>query len=249
MKKPAAHDLIQRDGPVPLYEQIKKRLIAELRSGSQSGQRTFSDAVLMKRFGVSRMTVRNAVADLVREGVVQRIPGRGTFVVPSPPVHVRLDGLERFIQEWQFSHPQTPVRVPTFRSAVPTAETAARLKVSPGEKVLLIRRLREDEGEPVVVDTRYVAPWCSKGITREDVSRRSLFVTIAEKSGIVACAVEQEIGAEPADATVARFLRIRPRSIVLRREVTFFTADQRPMLTGTSFYRADRFTFEMRATR
>lgn len=249
MRKPTAHDPIERDGPVPLYEQIKNRLVAELRAMPHGGTRIFSDAALMKRFRVSRMTVRNAVADLVREGVVKRIPGRGTFLVPLPPLHVRLDGLERFIQEWQFSHPQTPVKILTFRQAPAPARIAERLQIAPGERVLFVRRLREDEGEPVILDLRYVSPACEKGITREDAARRSLFVTIAERSGIEAVAVEQEIGAEAAGAGVARLLHIDTGSIVLRREVTFFATDQRPMLTGFSYYRADRFTFQMRATR
>jgi GntR family transcriptional regulator len=251
MRKSPPADVIERNGPVPLYEQIKNRLVSELRADAQGGgeQRVFSDAVLMKRFGVSRMTVRNAVADLVREGVVQRIPGRGTFLLPAEPVHVRIGGLERFVQEWEFPHPQTPVKVPVFRRVEPPRWVAERLHCKPGELVLEAHRLREDEGEPVVLDIRYVSARAMKGLTRDDVSRRSLFVTIAEKSGNAAVAVEQEIGAQGASAEVARQLLIPRGAIVLRREVTFITKDQRPILTGVSYYRADRFTFQMRATR
>jgi GntR family transcriptional regulator len=249
MRKSKALDAIERDGPVPLYEQIKNRLVSELRAESGNERRVFSDAVLMKRFGVSRMTVRNAVADLVREGVVRRIPGRGTFLLPPEPVHVRIGGLDRFVQEWEFPHPQTPVKVPVFRHVAPPKWVAERLHCEPGEKVLEAHRLREDEGEPVILDIRYVGAPCMNGLTREDVSRRSLFVTIAEKSGIAAVAVEQEIGAEGASAAVAQQLHVAPGAIVLRREVTFLADDQRPLLTGVSYYRADRFTFQMRATR
>lgn len=249
MRKSKALDVIERDGPVPLYEQIKNRLVAELRAESGDERRVFSDAVLMKRFGVSRMTVRNAVADLVREGVVRRIPGRGTFLLPPEPVHVRIGGLDRFVQEWEFPHPQTPVKVPVFRKVAPPKWVAERLQCKPGELVLEAHRLREDDGEPVILDIRYVGERCMKGLTRDDVSRRSLFVTIAEKSGIPAVAVEQEIGAEAASAAVARQLRIPRGSIVLRREVAFLAADQLPILVGFSYYRADRFTFQMRATR
>jgi GntR family transcriptional regulator len=249
MRKSTPHDSIERDGPVPLYEQIKNRLVTELRAESGGERRVFSDSALMKRFGVSRMTVRNAVADLVRDGVVRRVPGRGTFLLPPEPVHVRLDGLERFVQEWEFPHPQTPVKVPVFKRVVPPKWVAERLQCKPKEQVLEAHRLREDDGKPVILDIRYVGPQCMKGLTRDDVSRRSLFVTIAEKSGIPAIAVEQEIGAEGATAAVARRLLIPRGAVVLRREVTFLAQDQRPILTGVSYYRADRFTFQMRATR
>ena len=61
---------IDRTGPVPLYEQIRMRLLADLESLPEGEQHLLSDAALMERFGVSRMTARNAIAELVRRGVV-----------------------------------------------------------------------------------------------------------------------------------------------------------------------------------
>ncbi|MGH7683844.1 MAG: GntR family transcriptional regulator, partial [Vulcanimicrobiaceae bacterium] len=85
---------IDRTVATPLYEQIKQRLLAELASSSGE-QLPLSDAALMERFGVSRMTARNAIAELVRRGVVKRVPGRGTFLVPAHRLALHLDGVER----------------------------------------------------------------------------------------------------------------------------------------------------------
>ncbi len=239
---------IDRGRRQPLYAQIKALLVDELNGSPLGERRIFSDSLLMRRFGVSRMTVRNAVAELVREGVVERIPGRGTFLRQRPALAVHLDGLERFLQEWRLPHLHT--KILAFRQAPGPPDVTARLQLPPKTRTLTIRRLREDErGEPIVLDLRYVAPWCEAGITRVDAERQSLFLTIAETSGIDAIRVVQRIWAENAGAETAAVLHLEAGTAVLRREVTFFSADERPMLTGESLYRSDRFTFEVTASR
>ena len=245
---PPGHAEIDRGRRQPLYAQIKSLLVTELDGSALGERRIFSDSVLMRRFGVSRMTVRNAVAELVREGVVERIPGRGTFLRQRPAMAVHLDGLERFLQEWRLPHLHT--KILAFRHVPTPSDVTARLQLAPKTRTLMIRRLREDEnGAPIVLDVRHVAPWCEAGITRVDAERQSLFVTIAETSGIDAVRVVQRIWAEDANQQTADILQIEPGKAILRREVTFFSADERPLLTGESLYRSDRFTFEVTASR
>lgn len=241
---------IDRSGPTPLYEQIKASLLAEIQAGSGGAERQgFSDAALMQRFGVSRMTVRNALADLARQGLVQRVPGRGTFVVRQPRVALHLDGVQRFMQDWFLPHLDPVARILTFRHTTADAEVAALLQVEKGSQVLLVRRVRDADGRPAAYDVRYVAGWCSAGITREDAKRRSLFATIARESGVEAVAVEQEVGAINADEQLAPILGVPTGHALLSRKVTFLTVGERPILTGMSLYRSDRFTFQMRAAR
>jgi GntR family transcriptional regulator len=243
---------IDRTVPTPLYEQIKLRLLAELEAPGadrEGEQRLLSDAALMERFGVSRMTVRNAIAELVRRGLVKRVPGRGTFLVRQPRLALHLDGVERFMQDWNLPHLDPMAKILTFRRVAATPDVAARLQITQGSPVILVRRIRLADGEPSAYDVRYVAGWCSAGITRADARRQSLFATIARESGVEAVAVEQEVGAVNADAQVAQILHIPVGHALLSRKVTFFTTGERPILAGHSLYRSDRFTFQMRAAR
>ncbi|MDE2571122.1 MAG: GntR family transcriptional regulator [bacterium] len=245
-----AREEVDRHAPVPLYEQIKNLLVAELRHASdREQQRLLSDAALMRRFGVSRMTVRSAVADLVRQGVVMRVPGRGTFLVSRPPATVRLDGLERFVQEWSLEQQGQPARILGFDMVEPPAAIALRLRLPEGGQALLARRLREQDGEPVVLDEDYIAPWCAEGLSGEDLATNSIFNAVERLRGIRAVAVEQGIAAEKADQRLAAILRVSRGSALLARYVTFFTAKDEPMYTGVAYYRSDRFTFQMRVTR
>jgi len=247
MAKRSPLKALDRSVATPLYEQIKRRLLVELQEGGE--QPYLSDAALMQRFGVSRMTARNAIAELVRQGVVKRVPGRGTFLVPTPHLALHLDGVERFRQDWNLPHLDPLAKILTFRRTKATPDVAASLNVAPGSLVVLVRRIRHADGEPVAYEVRYVAGWCSAGITREDARRRSLFATIARESGVEAAAVEQEVGAINADRQVAEILRVPAGHALLSRKVTFLTSGNRPILTGHSLYRSDRFSFQMRAAR
>ena len=236
------------DSPVPLYEQITRVLLAEVRAGAAPG-RLGSDNALMARFGVSRMTIRSAVDELVRRGLVRRIQGKGTYVLDPRSVEVRLDGLERFLQEWHAPHVHTHAKILAFRSILAPAAVASALGQKAGSKVLHVRRLRQGDDGPIVVDDRYVPEWCSKNLTRAEAAAQSLFVSIEEHSGIRTETVEQTITSGRVAKAEATLLAIAPGEPVLERSVLFMTADGRATLCGRSGYRGDRVQFRLRASR
>ena len=248
MKKSIASSELDRNNPAPLYEQVKARLLAELRAGGRSTQ-PLSDSALVKRVGVSRMTVRSAVAELVREGRVKRVPGVGTFLVQDSQVAIGLDGLQRFFQEWHLPELDPGTQILAFRHVAASATVAASLQIAKRSPILLLRRLRTAQGEPVTLDVRFVAGWCASQITREDAAREMLFDIVAMKSGVPTVAVEQEVGAQAADEAAAEILKVPVGSPLLSRAVKFFTTGDRPYIAGTGLYRSDRFRFQMRAER
>lgn len=249
MKKSTSARELDPSGPLPLYEQIRIRLSEELATQTESDRQLYSDAVLMKRFGVSRMTVRNAVDILVRRGIMRRVPGRGTFLIAPPTLEVGLDGLERFLTEWHAPQIHTRAKILAFRKVAATPAIAEDLAVAAGSHVLLVRRLRSGDDGPVVTDERYVAGWCMEGITRAEAARQSLFISIEQHTGVRTESVQQRIHAGSADERIATLLDIPRGAPILERHVRFLTADGRPTLGGYSVYRADRVSFELRATR
>lgn len=238
-----------QDGLLPLYEQIKRVLLAEVRSSGPTPRRLGSDNALMLRFGVSRMTIRSAVDELVRLGLVARVQGKGTYVLAPQPVAVRLDGLQRFLQEWHEPHLHTEARILAFRTVAAPTTISRQLQIAAGTVVLHVRRLREADDGPVVLDDRYVAGWCMNGITRVEAAKQSLFLSIEEHSAIRTEAVEQTVTAAAASKTEAKLLELDPGSPVLERRVLFTTADHQPTLCGRSVYRGDRVQFQLRASR
>src|SRR3954453_14646571 len=124
---------------VPRYYEIEQALrarIAELRPDSPLP----SDAMLCDEFGVSRMTARNTVQRLVQEGIVYRVPGRGTFVA-EPPVHRQAGNLLSFTEEMRRRGRVPSSRVLAREVGEPRPSEASRLELGPGELVFVLRRL------------------------------------------------------------------------------------------------------------
>ena len=224
-------------------------LLDEVRAPGAASRRLGSDTALMARFGVSRMTIRSAVDELVRRGLVRRIQGKGTYVVDPRSVEVRLDGLERFLQEWHAPHVRTEAKILAFRTMAAPPAVASALGLPARAAVLHVRRLRQGDDGPIVVDDRYVPGWCSDKLCRADAAKQSLFVSIEAHTGVRTETVEQTITSAGATAAEAKLLKIAAGDAVLERSVLFMTGDGRPTLCGRSVYRADRVQFRLRASR
>lgn len=240
---------LDRNDASPLYLQLKDRLIAEYHQRAGDAPLSLSDADLMLRYGVSRPTVRAAVAELVRAGMVTRVPGRGTFFVPREKLSIGLDSLDRFFAEWHLAGLDPGSRILAYETVGAPPDVAERLHVAAGDEVLMLRRLRTANGMPATVDRRYVVSWCAKHISRADAERDLLFNILAKRAATPSIAVEQEVGAVAADAATALVLDVAIGTPLVSRDVTIFTTGNRPIITGSGFYRSDRFRFRIRAER
>ena len=111
-----------------------------------------SDAQLCAEFGVSRMTARNAMQRLADEGLVMRVPGRGSFVA-EPPTHRRADRLLTFSREMERRgrHPSSRLLNREIRPS--TGPEASALGIADGEPIVALRRLRLADDEPIAIET------------------------------------------------------------------------------------------------
>jgi DNA-binding GntR family transcriptional regulator len=135
---------------VPRYYEIEQALrarIAELKADEPLP----SDAMLCEEFGVSRMTARNAVQRLVQEGIVYRVPGRGTFVA-EPPVHRQAGNLLSFTEEMRRRGRVPSSRVLARDVRAPRPSEASALQLGPDDSVIALRRLRLADDEPIVIE-------------------------------------------------------------------------------------------------
>jgi GntR family transcriptional regulator len=227
---------------IPLYRQVQQQIEEEIRGGV-AADALLTDASLSERFGVSRITVRRAVDELVDAGVLYRIQGVGTFVRPRK-LREKLT-LSSFLDTWSRGDGKLKVQVSAFERIPADQELAKQLAVPVGEQLVYVQRLRFQKDVLVAVDDRYlVAAYC-RTLTRQDVTLSSLVDYLRNREKIKLERGEMDIEARSADVREAKILKIRKGKPILVRRVTFFDTKKKPVFAGISTYRADRVSYHV----
>lgn len=232
---------VDRKSPLPRWAQIAailKQRVAERGPGLTG----LSDQALTREFGVSLLTVRQAVQELVKDGLVTRHRGKGTFVVEKP-LQGSLDHLEAFMREWRVQGHEVQIAVLERAVVAASIPTAAALNIKPGQLVGFLRRLRRADGHPVAIDYRYLLATLSAQLDDADLEHEAIWETLERKLGLLPRQSNTTIKAAAATAEEAELLQIPPYSPVLNRGFQLIAADGRPVLTGHSVYHPDRFIY------
>jgi GntR family transcriptional regulator len=212
--KPIAWIKPERNSPVPMQAQIARWLESLIVAGQLGpGDRLPAEAMLVERLGVSRVTVRLAVDDLVSRGLVSRSHGKGSFV-SSRVVRHDLRADQSFFDIVLAKATKPEARLLEFTTRVPPANVATVLGLARGEKAVSIDRLFLSAGRPVVFAANWLAPDAAI-LSRADVEVRSTASLHGEILNHPITAATISIGAELAGSAAARLLGIRPRSAVL----------------------------------
>ncbi len=236
---------IDRTSALPVYAQIRQQMSAVVRQLRRRGVDTFfTDDVLSLHYGVSRMTARQAIGELVREGVLYRRKGVGTFII-APPKAVETEGpIGDFFEDWVTQGHKVGVRLRAFRKIKAHADIAAALHIEPQSWILYFRRIRLLNGEPVSIDDRWMAPVASDLITREDLRQSSIHLIVGPKLGVGIARAHVEVEAAAASAEQAALLCIKAGDPVLVRGVTPISTEDQPLWTGCSVYRSDLYKYK-----
>jgi len=236
-----AHALAPTAPPVPKYHRVKENISARIADGTwPPGSLLPAEPNLCREFGVSRITVRKAISDLVHEGRIQTIQGKGTFVT-VPKVG------ERFVQR-AFGifedMEQRGLRLTTevLRQEVIRApdEIAAALGLRPGERVHVLVRLRSVEGEKILISTTYIPEMLCPGLVHEDLSSGSLFRLLRDRYGIKIGRGERSLEAVAADQGQAYLLGLALASPLLRLDSKAYLPDGRAFEYSQTLQRGDR---------
>lgn len=214
-----------------------------IRANPRAKEMPLSDAQLAQRFGVSRITVRRAVDELVGAGILYRLQGVGTFV-RQKKLSERLT-LNSFLDAWTQKAGRFNVRIGEFERIPADNEIATRLAVRRGTELIYVQRLRFQKEALVAIDDRYIrADRCSR-LTAQDIKTSSLVDYLRNREGIELDHGEMEIEARRANQRQAKALGLRRGEPILVRRMTFLTKQNEPVLTGTSIYRADRVSYRL----
>lgn len=202
------------------------------------GDRLASERVLAERLGVARMTVRNAVDALVREGLLERRHGSGTYVTPRPLV--RALGLTSFSQDMRSRGLVPGSRVISFRTIAADAALAGQLAIEPGDEVLTFTRLRLGSGVAMAVETTWLTARFVPGLSEADLEG-SLYDALATRYGIETGNARVAIEPVLPDPSVRALLEIPADQACLRLRMIDSDMRGRVIMVANCVYRGDKY--------
>lgn len=233
------------DGPMPKHAQLREILRQLASEELLPGSPVPSERDLAVRYGVSRLTVREAVGQLVAEGLLVRVRGKGTFTT-RPRVDSQLH-LASFTEDMLRRGMRPETVLLEAAEAVPPPDTADALGLAPGQPAYWLYRLRKADGAPMAVERGWYHAGLLPGLLDRDLTD-SMYTLLARHYEVQLESGTQTVLAEGADTDTARLLGVRPGSpvLVFRR---IATAQGRPIEDMTSWYRGDLYQVTMQLDR
>lgn len=213
-----------------------REYVRSLVAGNAPGSPAPSERELVHMFGVARMTVRQALDALVAEGLLEKIPGRGTFVARPRQVPTRITSYtEEMRRRGHLAESQTLLA--RLEQAGPGVARA--LNLTEGDAVIHWRRLRRGDGSPVCIEDAYLNEVLLPGFLQGGMPT-SLYAALSAR-GLRPTWAEDSISADGASAEESDLLELEPGAPVLRRSRRGLAGDK-VVEVSRSVYRADRFT-------
>jgi GntR family transcriptional regulator len=227
---------------VPLYRQVAQRIASGIREQGERavGKVLPSEAEFMQRFGVSRPTVRQAMAHLISQGLVTRVRGRGTFVTPLRLEHDVSHGFE---DDMQAAHKQVDYTLLAWKRVQSPPAVAAVFKQHGNGYCFYLQRLRGIEGEVIGVEERYLPEHIGSRLAEKDLDSQPVLKLIRDLDGRKPGKLEIEVSSTVAAKDMARLLKVRIGAPLLLRNTVFLTEAGEPLMQGTVTFLAEHYKF------
>jgi GntR family transcriptional regulator len=231
---------------IPKYYTVKRQLL-ELTATMMPGSPVPPERELAHRYATSRTTVRQALAELVIEGRLLRMQGKGTFVA-KPKVAQVLE-LASYTEGMRAHglHPKT--RILEIGYVTADEKLADLLGIRPGGRALRIHRLRLADGEPMSIDMSHLPAPRFPGLSKQLERHSSLYETLAEAYGVEPAEGEETIETVLAGPNDARLLGVDVGLPLLLLSRHAFDKEGNPLEWAQSWYRGDRYKFVTRLRR
>ena len=250
MIKPSAQFVSKR---VPLYYQLEILLREKISAGHYAqGEQMPTEDDLIGEYGVSRITVRQALSALAAEGLIERRQGRGTFISERQGEVNQFAGtihLTGSLNELIIMGQKTPVKVLNRNLIKADAQTADLLGIAVGEPVSRVERLRLLDKRPYALLVNYFPAEIGVRLSLEDLSEGSVLEQLESKCGIRLQKGEQQITAALADPYVAGKLEVPVGSALLSIENTVYDTEEKPVEYVRVLYRSDLYRYRVLLTR
>jgi len=238
---------LARENTIPMYFRVAETLKARIESRRyRPGELISSEKELSREFNVSLITIRKAMELLVKEGLVTRKRGLGTWVLSSNQgrLPIKLSGNFR---DWFDSVSGRLQRLEAEVlevGVVACPEQVARaLGIEEGKPLWRMRRVRKHKGEPISYYINYAPSELAGTVSAADFKRRSFLEVFQEKLGVRLGRIEQRVEATVADMDVSAILGVDFGSALFFVENVYYTVQDQPVEVTHMYYRGDRYVY------
>lgn len=236
-------------GPTPLYFQLKNILESRILAQEwKENHRLPSEGELCKQFNVSRITVRQALSELMRAGLIYRQRGKGTFIIEG--AGLKRPVLKGSIEDLISAAEGTRVKVISYKE-VPVPTVLSKIpKLSRAEKVFRLEIVRSIAKGPIGFSRIYFPASLGKVISVEELKKSNEIISFVEEKLLTrAHRANQAIDVGVADKFLAKVLSVKINTplLVIRRD--YYAQEGALMFTARTYFRTDRFKYEIELTR
>lgn len=230
---------------VPLHVSISEKLRQQISSGDYlPGEKLPSEHQLMETFGVSRITARQAVANLANQGLVRSQQGKGVFVTPQVKTAYSLSSPLVFLeQDIARKGIQLSFDNLTFKKVRPQVETQVALDLEPNSTVYLQKKLLRMDGTAGALDISYLLLELGQQFGKQ--LRQAMTFPTLESNGIPIEKISATIECTHADYETSDYLEAPLGSPLIVYRYTAYTNHQKPILHGKTISMADRFCYSL----
>jgi GntR family transcriptional regulator len=241
--------VILEDGPMPFYFQIKNILRARILSNElKAGDLVPSEIDLSQEYNVSRGTVRQALLELINEGLIYRIRGKGTFVSDEVGLrHLRYKGT---IENLIASAREGRIKVLEYKEAIPPPFVAKFLQTGTRQMVFQMEVVFSSSKGATRYSVFYLPPHLGKMISRSEIKETTeIILLVEEKSKTKVHHASQSMTVVLADARISKYLSIEKRAPVYVIERQYYARNRTPVFMSISYCRPDLYKFKIELTR
>ncbi|RKX79097.1 MAG: GntR family transcriptional regulator [Spirochaetes bacterium] len=242
-----SRDRLDEKSPIPLYFQLQEIIKRKIESGEyKPGDLIPTERELQEKYGVSRITVRNAIEGLVFEDLLVKKQGLGTMVA-RPRMVEDFSNLRSFTEKMEAQGAKIDTKVLEVRKIGAPERIATHLKVDPGSEIIYVKRLRFVDGEPIALFSSYIRG--DIGIGEWDDFTGSVYRLMEKEKGIKISGAEKIIEATSSTGEEAELLGINPEDPILIIRNTTFDHVGTPIEHAEGVYRSDRYKYIVKLKR
>lgn len=234
---------IDKKSPIPVYYQLKSLLLKKIQNGEYAqGSLIPSERELGDSLGISRMTVRQALNQLVNEGLLYREKGRGTFVAQKKLEQRNIMSFSDTVRKKGLT-PST--RVIEFRKAKAAFDIQELLELTEQDEIYSIKRVRYANEQPVAIEEVFIPVDICPGLDKHDLTS-SLYRLIQDEYSYTIGFIDNTMEAAKPSKEERELLDIPAGTPVLRISGTSYTGDGKKLFYERDVYRSDLYNYSVR---